>query len=288
MVKYFTVSAYYGFYINKKLEVKMEDSEILKSREVIKKQLPKLYDYHWQFRDQNKLEKFEIPDVKLHNRGINCDLIYSGSKALYWSYRNLFTNISFSWAANKTANDMEVESLANYFRYRIRNLHTQQSIRDFFRFLDHATFHLNELSSRKLLDVKLCFVSFDKLKKKNDENNFQGVVDEIIQGKNILLDNAFSSIATTPDVFKLLKKIRNIEAHRFPLGIDCITQLVSRDDARLIDKHGVFMRIGDLNYFGIPDMKFQEIEPILKVFANNAKKIIQGFFDIGLMAFGQE
>ncbi len=254
----------------------MQGSDIIRNRNEIKNQLPKFYDYHWQFRDEGNFFDFQIPHLKVNAFDIESEILFSGSSALIQSYLDLIMNISFSWAANKTAIDIDIddESLANYFRFRIRNLHTKHSVFDFYRFLDHAAFHLNELSLGKLINTKPREVCFNLLKK---VTKFQGIKDEIIQGKDILLNNAFSSL--TKRGIKILKAFRNIETHRFPLGIDCIHYPFSRINVeiRLDDKYGSVISIGGYSLYGTPDISFQNMELILKTIGDNAKKIIQGF-----------
>jgi hypothetical protein len=257
----------------------MKDSDIIRNRKEIKEQLPKFYDYHWEFRDEGRFFDVQIPHLKSHDFDIDSEIIFSGSSALIQSYCDLIINISLSWAANKTANDIDDESLANYFRFRIRNLHTKQSVRDFFRFLDYAVFHLNELSLGKLINKKPKYVNYSTLKSeiKNEKINYNDVKDIIIQGIEILTEN---------DGGEFIKKFRDIETHRFPLGIDCILYPFSRSnvDIRLDEKYGRVISIGGYNLYGTPDISFPAMEPILKALGDNAKKIIQGFCNNGLIA----
>ena len=81
----------------------------------------------------------------------------------------------------------------------------------------------------------------------------------------------------------ILRDFRNIDEHRFPLGIDCLTYPFSRGkpNFRLDERYGRLFTVGDrtdknYTYYGLPDIKFNELEPILKILAVNAKKIIQG------------
>ncbi len=252
----------------------MQGSDIIRNRNEIKNQLAKFYDYHWQFLDEGRFFDFKIPHLKVNTFDIESEILFSGSSALIQSYGDLIMNISLAWAANKTAIDIDDESLANYFRFRIRNLHSKQSVFDFYRFLDHAAFHLNELSLGTLINKSPRRASFDNLEKKT---GFQGIHDKIIQGKDILLNNAFSSL--TDKGRKILTDFRNIETHRFPLGIDCINYPFSRINVeiRLDDKYGSAISIGGYNLYCTPDISFSEMELILKTIGDNAKKIIQGF-----------
>ena len=266
-------------------------SEIIKNREVIKKQLPRFYDYHWQFCDEGGYFDFQIPHSTSRNLEIPSEIFFSGSSVLIQSYHDLIINISFSWAANETANEIEDESLANYFRFRIRNPHTKQSVHDFHRFLDHSTFHLNELSLGQLINRNARKVSFNKLK--NIQNVRQDVEHKIVQGKDIILQNAFCSI--THRGREILRKFRNIDVHRFPLGIDCIFYPFSRGNVeiRIDNKYGRLFTIGDqngecYNFYGMPDFKFSELEPILRILGDNAKKIVQGFCQNGLIGNRQQ
>ena len=50
-------------------------SEVIKNREEIKKQLPKFYDYQWQFRDEGGYFDFQIPHSTSHNLEIQTEIL---------------------------------------------------------------------------------------------------------------------------------------------------------------------------------------------------------------------
>lgn len=267
-------------------------SDINKNREEIKRQLPKYYDNYWQFLDNNNYFDFNIvPPSNFHPLKIEPQVLFSGSSALAQSYRDLISNLCFSLAANKLANEIEIMSLANYFRFNVRNPHTKHSIHNFYRFLDHSAFHLNELSLGHLLGVKPRSASFTKLQ--NIQNIPDGIKAEIILGKDILLQKAFSTL--TDQGKEILRKFRNVDEHRFPLGIDCIFYPFSKGNVeiRIDDRKGKLFTIGNpegdcYNFYGAPDFKFSELKPVLTILGNNAKIIMQAFCQNGLLAFKSE
>jgi len=260
-------------------------SDINKNREEIKSQLPKYYDYYWQFRDNNNYFDFNVPSLNFHPLKKEMQILFSGSLALVQSYHDLISNICFSLSADKLANEIKIASLANYFRFKIRNPHTKLSVHNFYRFLEHSAFHLNELSLGALLGSKPRFVSFTKL-----QNIPDGIKTEIILGKDTLLQNAFSSL--TDRGKEILRSFRDVDEHRFPLGIDCIFYPFSRGNVeiRIDDRNGRLFTIGNpdgncYNFYGAADFKFSELKPILTILGNNAKLIMQTFCQNGLLAF---
>ncbi len=266
-------------------------SDIEKNREEIKSQVPKLYDHYWHFLDANNYFEFNVTSTNFHPLKRGPQILFSGSSALIQSYYDLISNICFSLAANKLANEIKDISLGNYFRFKVRNPHAKLSVHNFFKFLDHSTFHLNELSSGHLLGSNPRNVSFKRLQ--NIQNNFDGINTEIILGKDILLQKAFSSL--TDQDKEILRKFRDIDEHRFPLGIDCIYYPFSRGnvDIRIDDANGRLFTIGNpegdcYNFYGAPDFKFTEIEPILAILGNNAKIIMQSFCHNGLVVFNEK
>lgn len=266
-------------------------SDIKKNREEIKSQLPKYYDYYWQFLDNNNYFDFDVSSSNFHPLKIEPQILLSGSLALVQSYRDLINNICFSLAADKLANGIEIASLANYFRFRVRNPITKLSVHNFYRFLDHSAFHLNELSLGDLLGTKPRPVDFKKLQK--IKNIPDDIKPEIILGKDILLQKAFSTLTDQGE--KILRKFRDVEEHRFPLGIDCIFYPFSRGnvDIRIDDRKGRLFTIGNpegdcYNFYGVPDFTFSELKPILSILGNNAKIIMQTFCQNGLLAFKSE
>lgn len=266
-------------------------SDINKNREEIKSQLPKYYDYYWQFLDYNNYFDFNVSSSNFHPLKIKPQILFSGSSALIQSYHDLISNICFSLAADKLANEIEIASLANYFRFKVRNPNTKLSVHDFYRFLDHSAFHLNELSLGYLLGENPRFVNFTKLQ--NIQNIPDDIKTEIISGKDILLQKAFSTL--TDRGKEILRKFRDVNEHRFPLGIDCIFYPFSRGNVeiRIDDKNGRLFSIGNpegdcYNFHGAPDFKFSELKPILSILGNNAKIIMQTFCQNGLLAFKSE
>jgi len=266
-------------------------SDIEKNREEIKSQVPKLYDHYWHFLDDNNYFDFNTSSTNFHPLKIEPQILVSGSSALVQAYHDLISNICFSLAANKLANEIEVVSLGNYFRFNVRNPHTKLSIHNFHRFLDHSVFHLNELSLGHMLGSNPRCVSFKKLQK--TQNISDGINAEIISGKDILLQKAFSTL--TDRGKEILRKFRDVDEHRFPLGIDCIFYPFSRGNVeiRIDDRNGRLFTIGNpegdcYNFYGAPDFKFTELEPILAILGNNAKIIMHTFCQNGLLAFKEK
>ena len=136
---------------------------------------------YWHLLDNNNYFDFDAPSTNFHPLKIEPQILLSGSSALIQAYHDLISNICFSLAANKLANEIEVVLLGNYFRFIVRNSHTKLSIHNFYRFLDHSAFHLNELSLGYLLGSDPKNVSFKKLC--NIQNISDDISAEIISGK---------------------------------------------------------------------------------------------------------
>lgn len=254
-------------------------TEVQKNREEIKNYLSLFYDNWWYYRDEGKYFDLQIPRIKKSMHDVDNQLLFSGTTAIFSSYRDLIINVCYVLAANKIASEIQEEPLSNYFRFRIRNPYVRHSIHDFFRFLDHLTFHLNELSHCKLISKKVKEVDFLKLQNINTKN--LNIPPKIKKSIEIILNTAYLRI--TKRGKKILRDFRNIDEHRFPLGIDCLTYPFSRGkpNFRLDERYGRLFTVGDrtgknYTYYGLPDIKFNELEPILKILAVNAKKIIQG------------
>lgn len=266
-------------------------SDINKNRAEIKSQLPKYYDYYWQFCDNNNYFDFNVPSLNFHPLKKELQILFSGSSALLQSYHDLISNICFSLAADKLANEIKIVSLANYFRFKIRNPHTKLSVHNFYRFLEHSAFHLNELSLGHLLGPNPKHVYFKNLQ--NIQNIPHGIKAEIILGKDSLLQNAFSTL--TDRGKEILRSFRDVDEHRFPLGIDCILYPFSRGNVKICvdDRSGRLFTIGDpegdcYNSYGVPDFKFSDLKPILSILGDNTKKIMQTFCQNELLAFKSE
>lgn len=263
-------------------------TDIEKNREEIKSHLPKLYDHYWYFLDRKDYYSLNASLKKFNIIRKESQILLSGSNALLQSYRDLVSNICFSLAANKLANEIDVISLANYFRFRVRNPHTKLGVHNFYRFLDHCAFHLNELSFGRLVGSNPRGVSFGTLK--SDQDIPHNIQTKIISGRKVLLQKAFYRL--TNQGKEILRKLRDVDEHRFPLGIDCIFYRFSRGNVeiRIDDRKGRLITIGNpeadcYNFYGEPDFKFSEFKPIIKILGNNAKKIMQIFCEKELIAF---
>jgi hypothetical protein len=153
--------------------------------------------------------------------------------------------------------------------------------------LDHLSFHLNELSQGKLVSEKPREVDFAKLCKTSNEQD--GISPLILKGVKFVKEHAYEGFSQ--DLQKWLEKQRNADIHRFSLGIDHIAYPVSRAnaDVRPDERSGLLFIHGNsqgnnLNYYGGPDVKFEDLGAILIQMGRNAKRILKGLAQIGCIA----
>jgi hypothetical protein len=256
-------------------------ADVLRTREKIKQELPRLYDFFWRECDAGKyffvpLRKFPRTIFRPRN-----ELLLSGSKTIRLSYGDFIEHSAMALAANLLADTIPDEGFANHFRFDVRNRDVATALRSFFRFLDQTTFHLYELSDRALLPKKVSprRVDFVQLEKH--------LVKDLPKPSAKIADAATAFLITArqnvPEIaWNLLRDFRNADTHRYVVGIDHISYGFSRDDGGVrLNRNGLLMTIGDPNsksksysWYGKPEIDFVTLEGILRACMANSKAIM--------------
>src|SRR5947207_392972 len=99
-------------------------SEVLQTRQDIKAQLPRLYDFFWEECDRGKF--FFIPLRKRQRKKFRAEteLLVSGSTSIQLSYGDFIEHAAMALSANRLANSLDSDGFANHFRFDVRNRHT--------------------------------------------------------------------------------------------------------------------------------------------------------------------
>lgn len=264
-----------------KMPTQAKNADVLRTREKIKQELPRLYDLFWRECDSGKY--FFVPLRKLPRKTFRPrnELLLSGSTTIRLSYGDFIEHSAMALAANTLADTLPDDAFANHFRFNVRNRDVATALRSFFRFLDQTTFHLYELSDRALLPKKVSprRVDFGQLEK-HLVNGLPNPSGKIANAAKAFLEAARLNL---PEVaWKLLRDFRNADTHRYVVGIDHISYGFSRDDGGVrLNSNGRLMTLGDTNsksksysWYGRPDIDFATVERILRACMNNAKAIM--------------
>lgn len=124
------------------------------TRKAIKSWLPTMYDEYWRETDTGEYFNVPIPPAPLSRLRPRNMLLRSGTRVLRWAYRDVIERAAMALAAEATARQIESDDLAAHFRFVIRNRDAADAIRSYIRFLDQTSYHLYEISGRRLMDGK--------------------------------------------------------------------------------------------------------------------------------------
>lgn len=233
-----------------------------------------MYDEYWREADAGEYFRVPIPPAPLSRLRPRNMLLRSGTRVLRWAYRDTIERAAMALAAESTARHIEVEGLAAHFRFVIRNREAADAIRSYIRFLDQISYHLYEISGRRLIDVKSPRgVSFAQLEKQL-ANGGTKASRRIVTAARKVVANARTGF--TDDGWKLLQSFRNVDTHRFVVGIDHVIHdfgPVSKEDPL---RGGYTFGFGDPDdltwaHFAEPDVRFEDIEKLLRISMANAK-----------------
>jgi hypothetical protein len=196
------------------------------------------------------------------------------------AYADFIETAAMALAIHEVASSNPDLEVANSLRFRFRNREASDSVRHYFRFLDQLAHHLFEISDRNLLPGKRpkdasFHVVHDFVKRR-----LVGSSRRINTGAAELVRLAARSL--TPDGWKLLHMFRNIDTHRYVVGIDHISYGFSRNDGQLrVRPGGRLLTIGDpaggsksYSWYGMPDIEFEIVAGVLRVCMRNAREIL--------------
>jgi hypothetical protein len=263
-------------------------NDVVRTRERIKRELPRLYDLFWQECDTGRF--FFIGWRKSQRKRFRPkhQLLLSGSTTIRLAYGDFIEYSAMALAVNTLADTLTDEGLANHFRFNVRNRDVATALRSFFRFLDQITFHLYELSDRKLLPKTLPRrVDFGQLEKCATKG-LPEPSSKITKAAKKFLDTAVQNMPAS--AWQLLRDFRNADTHRYVVGIDHISYGFSRDDGGVrIHTGGRIMSVGDprskyYSWYGLPDIDFDTIERALRICMANAKAIMADLCEQRLLA----
>lgn len=240
------------------------------TRTSIKNELPNMYDAFWAECDAGKYFSITIPSVPLNRFRTRNLLLRSGTTVLRISYPDFIEHAAMSLAADATAKQILDEGLANHFRFIIRNREASDAVRAYFRFLDQVAYHLFEISGRSLIRVKTPRdVSFQRLDNAL-KNTAVGGSRRIADAGRALVKTAKASLTVAG--WTLLQNFRNVDTHRYVVGIDHIAYgfgSSTPDDV----PGGRLLTVGGYSLFGAPAIRFTTLEPLLRLTMRNAKGI---------------
>ena len=256
-------------------------AELQTTRNKIKAELPRLYDLFWTECDRGKYFVLPIPKLQLKHMRPRNELLWSGTSSIRLSYGDFVEHTAMAFAAESLAQTISEDGFANHFRFGIRNRDIATAIRSFFRFFDHATFHLNELSDRQLLArTAPRKVSFQALQKAIDSGKLVGPP-RLVSAARFLCNAAGDRI--TLEGQQLLREFRNADTHRYVVGIDHISYGFSRDDRGVrLNARGRLLTFGNLagkhySMYGVPDIDYPATSALLRACLTNAKAVMVQF-----------
>jgi hypothetical protein len=259
---------------------------VFETRKAIKSWLPKMYDEYWRETDAGEYFHVRIPPAPLSRLRPRNMLLRSGTRVLRWAYCDTIERAAMALAAEATARQIEIDSLAAHFRFVIRNRDAADAIRSYIRFLDQTSYHLYEISGRRLIDVKTPRdVSFARLEKQLATGSTKASRRIATAARKVVAD---AHTGLTKDGWKLLQSFRNVDTHRFVVGIDHVIYdfgPVSKDDPV---RGGYTFGFGDPNdltwaQFAEPDIRFDDIEKLLRLTMSNAKTVLSTLASMRLL-----
>ncbi|HUP62684.1 MAG TPA: hypothetical protein VNA69_19945 [Thermoanaerobaculia bacterium] len=245
-----------------------------------------MYDEYWREIDAGGYFQVPIPpalSTRLRPRNM---LLRSGTRVLRWAYRDTIERAAMALAAEATARQIDIDGLAAHFRFVIRNRDAADAIRSYIRFLDQISYHLYEISGRRLVDVKTPRdVSFQRLEKQLATGSTKASRRIATAARRVVV-NAHGGL--TKDGWKLLQSFRNVDTHRFVVGIDHVIYdfgPVSKDDPVRGGYTFGFGDPNDLTYaqFSEPDIRFDDIDKLLRLTMSNAKTALSTLASLRLL-----
>jgi hypothetical protein len=261
--------------------VKKNDPEVLTAaRTVIKAKLPDMYEAFWAECDTGQYFDLSIASANLNRLRARNMLLRSGTRVLRWAYRDVIERAAMALAAETTAVTIGDPGLAAHFRFVIRNREAADAARAFLRFLDQTTYHLYEVSGRKLITVKRPRdVSFARLEQDFTTAKNAGSRRVVAAARSVI---SAARADFTEDGWLMLQNFRNVDTHRFVVGIDHIVYgfgPVSKDDP--VRAGGRLLIMGDPDapkyaLFAEPDLDFETVAKLLRICMHNAKIVLAG------------
>jgi hypothetical protein len=255
---------------------------VLEFRHLIKETLPQLYDEYWEICDSGHYWDFPIVASGLRRfKPLNA-LLRSGTRSVRWAYDEFIETAAMARAAENFAQRQIDESVRNFWRFHFRNRTAADALRHFFRFLDHTTHHLFEISDRKLIPgVAPKSATFSVLRQSLKQGRASGSR-RVRLAAHSLVELAARSL--TPEGWRLLQVFRNVDTHRYVVGIDHISYGFSRNDGQLrVRAGGRLMTIGDpdgngksYSWYGLPDIDFATVNKVLAITMANSKAVMKG------------
>jgi len=183
---------------------------------------------------------------------------------------------------------------ATTWKYDFRNYHFYMFIPRFYNIIDYSAFLINELSNPELLvkdnkngepkqvDYESVKMSLNKVIKDGRARGSLSVNDLSICCD--ALDGFFENI--TDHGKQIIKRYRDIITHRYLPGIDCIMTDIERTSSktRIRPDHGRLFSIADdtvsYQYYGVPEFKFEELQPLAKLLILSADKSLNKIYFI--------
>lgn len=253
--------------------------------------LPALFDEFWRIVDAGEYYDVPIPSARLNRMRARSMLLRSGTRVLQWAYRDIIERAAMSLAAETTASNIEDKGVAAYFRYVLRNREAADAARAYLRFLDQVAYHLYETSGRELPRVSPRAVSYKKFEAVVSCVNTQGSRRILSGGRDV---KAAAREGFTDDGWKLLEGFRNVDTHRFVVGIDHMIQgfgpFEKGDPVRLGGRLIVFGDGTDQAYaaFAGPDLDFATVSFLLKACMRNSKGVLDALAKRRLLLRSEE
>jgi hypothetical protein len=251
---------------------------VFDTRENIKRVLPRLYDLFWAECDRGGYFDYPIGRQRLTRLRPRNMLLRSGSRNIQFSYEHAITETAMALAAEAVASELTEAPLAAYFRFDLRNRYASDAARAFFRLLDQISHHLHEISARRLLPGcgprEASFGNMRKAvrrRKLGGSRRIRGGAEGVI---------AAATNGLTKDGWRLLTYFRNVDTHRYVVGIDHIAYEFARDDGQTrIEPGGRVFTVGSLtgehySLYGRPDVSFGTMGRVLSRCSANAKAIM--------------
>jgi len=250
-------------------------------REVFKSTLPQLYDDYWDICDAGHFWDFPLASFPLTRLKPRNALLRSGTRTVRRAYDEFIETAALARAAERTAQRQHDEAVRNFWRFNFRNRTAADALRHFFRFLDQTTHHLFEVSDRTLIPgATPKSASFATLRACVRQGRLSGSR-RINSGALSFLD--LSTRSLTADGWKLLQVFRNVDTHRYVVGIDHISYGFSRDDGQVrVRAGGRLLTIGDpdgngksYSWYGRPDIDFATVDRVLTTTMANARAVME-------------
>lgn len=235
--------------------------------------------YHmWAECDAGRYFDVQLPIPRKRRLDKRDQMIRSCSWAMRLAHRDVIEVAALSLGAHRAASEIDDPSLANYYRFVLRNRYAGDAARHYFRFLDQIVYHLNEVSERRLLlGTKPKNVSFSRLQRQ--------IIERKVGGPKRLLTTARRVVRVaardlTPAGWELLERFRHIDTHRYPVGIDHISYGFSRRDGDVrLRPGGEVLILGDVEgesyaMYTLPDVDFETVAKLLRRLMRNSTGIL--------------